>query len=383
MSLLNDVMRDLQMRGVPGMPPLAGLQPVADIPQGRQKRHMMLPLLATASVAAAIVTWGPGSDGSWVPSIVRIAGVESSHREVIAQPDVNETSKIEPVVIATGKDLRELFSIETASVDRPVSLATSAGISRSPAKSPANLDSAPIDSLKAINIPTVESRPVVESPSSPTQSRAEPPAPNEATAKTSITRREPGVEDIDGIVMRAQRALRGHDLVTAEQLFRQALAIDSSDVTIWTYLYTVLVGSHRSAAAERALQQGLKSADEPAALAKLYARMLIDRGDKKAAVGVLEMHRPAPASDTEYDAFLAALQQQTGSYAHAGETYRQLLTVNPDSGSWLIGLAMSNDSLGNRQEALAGFERALESGSLKSPLDRYAQRRIAELQAHD
>lgn len=383
MSLLNDVMRDLQTRGVLGLPPLAGLQPVADVPQPQQKRHLLLPLLATLSVATAILLWGPGSDSGWVPSLARITGFETPQSDPVQQAETAPAIEAEPIVPASGNDLRELFSIEIDAGRRATAetvgavVAYTAGetetLVESPAKDPIpTVVSAPVESQTAAAPAAVAPRPATR-----------PQAPADATAKPTIVRRQAGVEDIGGIVMRAQRAMRGHDLVTAERLFREALAIDSGDATIWTYLYTVLAGSSRHAAAEQALRQGLNSADEPASLAKLYARLLVDRGDKDAAVSVLGSHRPAPAADTEYDAFLAALLQQTGSYADAGAVYRNLLSVDPDSGPWLIGLAMSDDSLGNTAEALAGFERAMMSGSLKSPLDRYARRRIAELRAND
>ena len=175
----------------------------------------------------------------------------------------------------------------------------------------------------------------------------------------------------------------GNDLRTAEHLFREALVADSGDAATWSYLYSVLVRASQPAAAERALQRGMASARQPAALAKLYARMLLDRAEKDAALSILQAHRPRAAADAEYDAFLAALLQQLGHYGEAGEIYRTLLTVEPGSGSGWIGLAMSHDSLGNRADALSAFERALGTGSLKTPLARYARRRSAELKSYD
>ncbi len=177
--------------------------------------------------------------------------------------------------------------------------------------------------------------------------------------------------------------MRSDDLLSAERLFREALIIDPGNGAVWSYLYSILVRASKPAAAEQALRQGLISAKEPAPLAKLYARLLLDHGEKDAAVGILRTHRPVAASDTEYDAFLAALLQQLGQYAEAGEIYRKLLTVEPDSGPWWIGLAMSSDSIGNRPDALSAFQRALRTDSLKTPLARYARQRTAELQAYD
>jgi Flp pilus assembly protein TadD len=182
---------------------------------------------------------------------------------------------------------------------------------------------------------------------------------------------------------RGLAAMRANDLRTAEHLFREAVAADSGDSVFWSYLYSVLVRASKPAAAERTLQRGLISAEEPTTLAKLYARMLLDRGEKDAAASILQTHRPLPASDIEYDAFLAALLQQLGQYTEAGDIYRKLLTVEPSTGSLWIGLAISHESVGDRPDALSAFQRALRAESLKEPLARHARQRIAELQSHD
>lgn len=378
MSLLNDVMRDLQTRGVLGMPPLAGLQPVSDIPHSHQKRHLLMPVLGALTVVAAVMMWRPVNDGTWLSPLAWITGEETTPVEAEPQAAFAPPAEVRPIVVATGKDLRELFDIET-SAGNPAS-EVPVPESAAPAIA-ANEEAVPEpDTAAIVDLPAVEAQPIAAAWDMPAE---EPVAPDAGASRTTILRREPGIDDVDGIMLRAQNAMRKHDLVTAEREFREALAIDPADAEKWIYVYSVLVAAARPAAAEQALQQGLSLADEPGGLAKIYARLLVDRGNKERAVGVLNTHRPAPASDTEYDAFLAALLQQTGSYAEAGDVYRSLLAVDPRSGPWLFGLAMSDDSLGNIAEALAGFDRALASGSLKPPLDRYARRRIAELQAYD
>ena len=44
---------------------------------------------------------------------------------------------------------------------------------------------------------------------------------------------------------------------------------------------------------------------------------------------------------------------------------------------------MCQNSLGDRADALSALERALGTGSLKTPLARYARRRSAELKSYD
>ena len=394
MSLLNDVLRDLQTRGVFGVPPLAGLQPVAEIPMHQRKRALLVPAFAVLSIAAAIVLWRPVADGRWFLSFAQTAANAPTQPQVESQSDVVTSMHVEPATVAaTGDDLRELFGVDNSVGPGPARhnefVADTISSSPSTATVAAEM-AAPTESREvADSSPSIASPAVVESPpqAAPAAVVASLPptasaAPPQATG-TGVMRREPAADEMQGLVARALKAMRANDLFTAESMFRAALTVESGDVDIWSYLYSVLAKTSRPEAAEQVLQQGLVAADEPAALAKLYARMLLDRGEKDAAISLLKIHRPPAASDIEYDSFLAALLQQQGQYAQAGEIYESLLAVDPGSSSIWMGLAMSHDSLGNREEALSAFERALTAGSLKPPLARYARRRSTELKTDD
>jgi Flp pilus assembly protein TadD len=400
MSLLNDVLRDLQTRGVFGVPPLAGLQPVTDVPAHHRRRALLLPVLGGVFVASTIVLWQPVSNGTLVPSIARMFDGTPAQPQIEIQADSLRTAPIEPApVAATGDDLRELFGVDNTIASRapavteftaepvtdvpPVTTASRietvvADLSPQAASDDTSAASPSTASMAAIESqPSNEPATVVESPAP-----AATPAPPTTTG-TNIINREPDTDDVEGLVARGVKSMRANDPFTAESMFRAALLVESGDAEIWGYLYSVLNKTSRPEAAEKALQQGLVAADEPAPLAKLYARVLLDSGKKDAAISLLRIHRPPAASDLEYDSFLAALLQQQGQFADAGEIYETLLTVDPASGATWIGLAMSHDSLGNRADALSAFERALTTGSLKPPLARYARRRSTELKADD
>ena len=383
MSLLNNVLRDLQTRGAFGLPPLTGLEPVADTPDQQRKHALLLSLLAVLTIAAVLVIWRPLADGRGIASFAHIMGdaptQPSSHTNVQSNPITS--APVEPAIAVTGDDLRELLMVENSSNEIPVQYDDDvvATLAESPLKSATVVESAPTDPLPTAELPTVTELPVMAVLPAITES----PEVIGSPPTTIISRREAGDDTTSAIVARGLAAMRSNDLRTAERLFREALAVDSGDHAIWSYLYGVLVRARQPTAAEQTLQRGLISANEPAALAKLYARMLLDRGENGAAVSLLKIHRPAPASDIEYDAFLAALLQQQGKYAEAGEIYQKLLTVEPGPGSVWIGLAMSHDSLGNRADAQSAFEHALSTDSLKTPLARYARRRSEELMAYD
>ncbi len=379
MSLLNNVLRDLQSRGAFGLPPLTGLEPVTETADQQGKRALLLPALAVLSIAAAVVVWRPVIDGRESLSFANIMTDTATQPQSEPQTDAEMSPQAEPAVAETGDDLRDIFDIGSANneslapVDDYVVDYVVDDVANAPLATAATVVSPVAEPMPAAELPVVTETPAVKKP----------PAVIESPGTTTISRRKTDENDTSGIVAMALAAMRSNELYTAERLFRDALAVDSGDSAIWGYLYGVLVRAARTGAAEQALRQGLVLAKEPAALAKLYARMLLDRGDKDAAVVVLKNHRPTPASDTEYDAFLGALLQQRGQYAEAGEIYENLLTAEPNSGSAWIGLAMSHDSLGNRADALSAFESALRTGSLKPPLARYARRRTEELTAYD
>jgi len=420
MSLLNNVLRDLQTRGAFGVEPLTGLEPVAEAPTQHRWPALLLSALAALSIASATVLWRPAADGRWLPSIASIMVDADAQPQPGFQTAPKTSPQAEPDVTASGDQSSGAVPVDRTSESSPAPLDDDV-VDTAADSPPADFADRYVVQLGAFADPanaappqaepdlaatgdhssgafpvdrTSQSSPApldddvantaADSPSSSAESAVSP-VSAVAPATATILRRE----TVDAAtaaarsVTRGLTAMRGNDLPTAERLFREALTIDPGDGAVWSYLYSVLVRASKPGAAEQALRRGLISAKQPAPLAKLYARMLLDRGEKDAAVSMLRTHRPLPATDIVYDAFLAALLHQLGQYTEARDIYRKLLTVEPSTGSWWIGLAMSDESLGNRPEALSAFQRALRTQSLKIPLTRYARRRIAELQAHD
>lgn len=349
MSLLNDVLRDLQARGAYGVQPLTGLEAVAGLATRQRRRAYMLPALVGLSVASALLLWRPAIDGQWLPSFSRVVSDANTRPQsrVLTAPKPSFRSEL--VMADAGDDSSGVIPIV-----------------RSGTPGPAARDDHILDTPSAVAAPSTSAAAV-------------------SPVTTTVLRRESRHESkpAGGAVTSGLTAMRGNDLVAAERFFREALAADSGDAAVWSYLYSVLVRKSHTAAAEQALRAGLIAAKEPAPLAKLYARMLLDRGEKGAAVSMLQAHRPVSASDTEYDAFLAALLQQLGRYADAGEIYRALLALDQSSAPWWIGLGISQDSLGNPQDALSAFERAQRAGTLNPTLAKYARRRISTLKTHE
>ncbi len=345
MSLLNDVLRDLQTRGAFGPEPLTGLEPVLETHAPQKSRSMPLFMVLALAVAAFLVAW-PNMMNVQRPELPSQAVASTTTRllsEPAIEPQTTPPPVPQPVQLAAPetRQLEQLAVVEVISSPPPAALKTA---------------------VEARSTSTV----VEESPTTIYRRNADDRA---ASAASSLDK--------------GLRALQAKNLPAAERSFQDAIDDDSADGAAWSYLYSTQMKAGNLTAAEQTLRMGLSAAKDPAALAKLYARMLLDRGNTGAAVRVLQDNRPPVASDAEYDAFLAAMLQKKGQFALAGDIYRQLLDRNPDSASLWIGLAMSSDSLGNPEDALAAFHSALRADPLKPPLARYAARRISELEAND
>ena len=348
MSLLNDVLRDLQSRGAREPRPLDGLAPVAAV---RSRPKLPLWLLVTGALAVAVLVWRPVT-------------VALTH-------DRQEAP--------TGTLATELPALPAPAPAAPVVDTTAPAPAAPVAAPPAAVPARQVVDSRPANV-TLPVAPRVEvAPKPATEPDAAIPS---AAAETLIVRRHPSKAE-DGTsapLGSGLQALQSGNLVAAERFFRSALAIDANNTDAWSYLYEVQVRAAKLTAAEQTLQRSLSLASEPAVLAKLYARLLVERQQTARAITVLQDHRPVATHDSDYDAFLAALLQQHGRFAEAGSLYRELLDRDPRPGAWWIGLAMSSDSLGDRAEALAAFDRALRADRLKQPLANYARRRIAELE---
>jgi Flp pilus assembly protein TadD len=345
MSLLNDVLRDLQTRGAFGPEPLTGLEPVLETHAPQTSRSLPLFMVLALAVAALLLAW-PTMMNVPRPELPSLA-VASTTTQSVAVPAVELQTTPPPVPQPV-----QVAAPETTQIEQ---LAVVEVISSPPRAAPA---------------------PVVEARRAPT---AVEDSPTTIYRRNAHDRAASAASWLD----EGLRALQANNLAAAERYFQDAIDDDTANGAAWSYLYSTQVKAGNLTAAEQTLRMGLTAAKDPAALAKLYARMLLDRGNTGAAVRVLQDYRPPVASDAEYDAFLAAMLQKKGQFALAGDIYRQLLDRNPDSASLWIGLAMSSDSLGNPEDALAAFHSALRADPLKPPLARYAARRISELEAND
>lgn len=144
-------------------------------------------------------------------------------------------------------------------------------------------------------------------------------------------------------------------------------------------LAAMMVGEKRNADAERILQEGLERDIKQAGFAMLLARLQVERGDIPHALETLQKTLPYAAHQAEYQAFVAALMQRQGRHDEAIAHYQAALQLSPNTGVWLIGLGISLQAEKRNAKARDAFHRAIGTHTLSADLQDFVGRRLKEL----
>ena len=165
----------------------------------------------------------------------------------------------------------------------------------------------------------------------------------------------------------------------AQAALSDALAFLPTHIQARETQAALLLNNGQVSEAASSLSEALQITPGATPLAKLYARILVDQGDVNEALLVLERARPTVSADPEYHALMAALYRQEKKHAQAALIYQQILMQRPGVASWWMGLALAQDAMGERAQALNAFQRAQRAGGLSAQVLQYVQSRITAL----
>ena len=128
------------------------------------------------------------------------------------------------------------------------------------------------------------------------------------------------------------------------------------------------------------LAEGLEIAPDYIVFKKNYARLLSSQGDYAAATKImLNGGLPAVEEDPEAHVILASLYQRLDESFLAAQTYRNLLVVWPQTGAFWVGLGGALEGQQLQPEAVECYQRALKTEKLRKDLLAYAQKRLRTL----
>ncbi|RFF32698.1 tetratricopeptide repeat protein [Wenzhouxiangella sediminis] len=365
MSLINDVLKDLERRKATegAHAPRSTEQPRARRARRRSPRWTLW-LLAAIAVGAvlhlSLEDTSPIGDGRKPQTLTARAGTTPA-------PDA---------VLDAGKPETQS---DAPSQRKPAEL----GSEETPSRSTSDAESTDATAQRRVDPERPRGGPSRQEPVQP-----EPPEPLESTPARETEpapkpepnisiRRADGEAGQEDLLATAKRMLSRGQYQRAESRLRQ-LTEDRPELTEpYELLAGALMRRGRHDSAMRVLDDGLGRASEPAPLAALLGRQLLERGEIARARDILRHHAPAMAEAPEYHLLLAATHRQAGDHAAAAEHYRALTGILPRSGAAWIGLGASLESLEHPAEAAKAYNRALEGDDDRAA--RFARQRLAAL----
>lgn len=164
-----------------------------------------------------------------------------------------------------------------------------------------------------------------------------------------------------------------------EKQLRKALAIEATHVKSRELLAGLLIKQGRWVEASEVLRHGISVSPNYQPFVKLYARTLMQMSHDKKAIAILRQYSPSIQNDPDHYALLAALYQRQKDHLSASNTYAEILKIRPNMGIWWVGMGISLEAMRNHKQAQQAYNRARRSGVLHGDIARYTDNRLLAL----
>ena len=339
MSLINQVLRDLDQRHASAVAVPAAVRAPARAVGSRRGRNLAWGALAVAALAMGVGAVSLNSASRAVAPAALPAAPAATPLVAAGAPAASAASIRTPIVIAKAEPT----------------------IAKTPDAAPAPLlavapMAAPVAS--AANVPT---------PAPVGEARIEKRAP----ARTAHERAEANYQ-------RGAAAHQQSQLADAETAYAAALREEAGYAPARQALSGLLIAQGLGDEAKVLLSDGLALAPREPGLAMMLARLLAEHGELQRAADVLQaaaVNSPSP----EDCAFHAAILQRLNRHAEAAVMFAAALRVMPNNGVWWMGLGMSLAADARNGDAREAFSRARASGGLTPELASYIDQRLRQL----
>jgi len=109
------------------------------------------------------------------------------------------------------------------------------------------------------------------------------------------------------------------------------------------------------------------------------AQLYLQQKNPNGALKTLQRIDLSNNSNETYLSLLAATYQQLQFFADAAKVYQRLASINPEKAENWLGLALSEEKLGNPKLAREAYAQALSKNTLKESVTDYVKQRLTEL----
>ncbi|MDD5390583.1 MAG: tetratricopeptide repeat protein [Gallionellaceae bacterium] len=135
--------------------------------------------------------------------------------------------------------------------------------------------------------------------------------------------------------------------------------------------------AHDVARGETLLREGMQLHANDAWYNRALGQLYLQRGDLRQSVATLKAGL-GKNPDAAYWGLYAGVLGKSGQPEEAAQAYREAARLNPNHGPWWIGLAVSLEQTGQRPDAAAAYQRALQT-KLGAEVREFAAKKAAEL----
>ncbi|USD32870.1 MULTISPECIES: tetratricopeptide repeat protein [Vibrio] len=174
---------------------------------------------------------------------------------------------------------------------------------------------------------------------------------------------------------RAKKALDNNNLTEALKHYQEALRYAPDNVKYRKKLSALYYGKGEVRKAVDILRKGIQIDKEESALRMSLAKLLIKEQQNEAALTAL-VHVPQKAP-VEYLSLRAALAQKSKQDDIALSSYQSLVTLEPDSGRWWLGLGIQQERALNLAKAEEAYQQALTKLGLSSQSQQFIRDRLS------
>lgn len=347
MSLINEVLNQLEQRGV------------HTSPKQTQVRAVAMPV-----------------EKSWIKyvwiglGIVSLAAVIYSIRVLWSEPQVaDKPADVTPVPVLMLEEAVSSVSVmpasklsyELSTPPLPDSLREQRTEKPSQAKSP--VAAAPMPSTKV-----AEKRP--EEKQSAPAVEINPPLPLKQVSQAQQADaefRKASVQQQQGHV---HEALVGYEV---------ALRLNPQHDMARLAYAALLLESKRGGDAERVLQDGLKLRVNHLGFCMALARVQVEQGEIDRALATMQKNLPKAEGVADYQSFYAALLQRKGRHKEAVNHYQIATDLVPGNGVWWMGYGISLQEVQRNEDAKIAFKKALATQTLNPELTAFVEQKLKGL----
>ncbi|WP_341661253.1 tetratricopeptide repeat protein [Vibrio sp.] len=174
---------------------------------------------------------------------------------------------------------------------------------------------------------------------------------------------------------RASKALENNNLDQALDEYQLSLRYEPNNIEVRKKLSALYYGKGDVRKAVEILNKGIQIDKESAVLRLSLAKLLIKEKQNDAALTAL-VHVPEQAS-VDYISLRAALAQKANHDEIALNSYQSLVSMEPDSGRWWLGLGIQQERALDLPGAEQAYQQALNKLGLSSQSQQFIRDRLA------